>query len=150
MCGRWAGGRGWGEGVLPGAAAAALLPPAGPALTCPGLDRPPSKQRLLAVAPFLQQRLIRMRPKLIAALAADPERVAARLIALRALLPGADVAAVAGGRPSLLLDPEWGGVEARAAGLAAVYSEAEVARLVAAEPLLLAEDLEAVLAELQR
>lgn len=100
--------------------------------------------------PFLQDRLLRMSPKLLAALAADPALIAARLVELRALLPGADVAAVAGGRPSLLLPPEWERVPAAAAALADRYSEEEVARLVVAEPLLLAEDVEAILAELQR
>lgn len=54
-------------------------------------------------------------------------------------------------RPSLLLDPEWPGVPAAAARLQACYPDpADVARLVAAEPLLLAEDLDRVLAELER
>lgn len=110
----------------------------------------PVAQRLLTLMPFLQDRLLRMSPKLLAALAADPGLIAARLVELRALLPAADVAAVAGGRPSLLLPPEWERVPAAAAALARRYSEPEVARLVAAEPLLLAEDVEAVLAELQR
>lgn len=100
--------------------------------------------------PFLQDRLPRMRPKLLAALAADPDRVAARLIQLRSLLPAADVAAVAAVRPSLLLDGEWEGVAERAAALGRHYSEAEVARIVQAEPLLLAEELQGVLEELQR
>ncbi|KAL4431202.1 hypothetical protein ABPG75_006458 [Micractinium tetrahymenae] len=107
-------------------------------------------QRLLTLMPFLQDRLLRMSPKLLAALAADPSLVAARLIELKSLLPAAAVAAVAGGRPSLLLSPEWERLPAAAAALARRYSEEEVALLVAAEPLLLAEDVEAILAELQR
>ena len=53
-------------------------------------------------------------------------------------------------RPSLLLDGEWQRVPGGVAALAARYSEAEAARLAAAEPLLLAEDLEHVLQELGR
>lgn len=110
----------------------------------------PCLQRLFSLMPFLQQRMLRMQPKLLAALAADPDRVAARLIELKAMLPAADVAAVVGGRPSLLLEGEWEQVPKRVEQLAAHYTEEEVARLVAVEPLLLVEDIEEVLAELQR
>jgi hypothetical protein len=94
--------------------------------------------------------MLRMQPKLLAALAADPERVAGRLIELKSLLPLADVAAIAAQRPSLLLDGEWERVAGGAAQLAAVYAEAEVAKLASSEPLLLVEDLQHILAELQR
>jgi fermentation-respiration switch protein FrsA (DUF1100 family) len=94
--------------------------------------------------------MLRMQPKLLAALAADPERVAGRLIELKSLLPLANVAAIAGQRPSLLLDGEWERVAGGAAQLAAIYAEAEVAKLASAEPLLLVEDLQHILAELQR
>ena len=107
-------------------------------------------QRLLTLLPFLQDRMLRMQPRLLAALAADPERVAGRLIELKSLLPLADVAAIARQRPSLLLDGEWERVAGGAAQLGAVYEEAEVARIASAEPLLLVEDLQHILAELQR
>ncbi|PSC76419.1 ATP-dependent zinc metalloprotease FTSH mitochondrial isoform A [Micractinium conductrix] len=107
-------------------------------------------QHLLALMPFLTNRLPRLAPKLVAALVADPPTIAARLVELKRLLPAADVAAIAGGRPSLLVPPEWERLPAGVAALQARYSEEEVARLAAAEPLLLADDVEAVLAELQR
>lgn len=113
---------------------------------------PPSTptQRLLVACPFLQQRIVRMRPKLLAALAADPDLVATRLVELCGLLPGADVAGIACARPSLLLDPEWGGVPAAVAALARHYDPREVAHLASQQPLLLAESVDDVLAELQR
>ena len=48
-------------------------------------------QELLAVLPFLHDRLVRMRPKLLAALAQDSQQMAGRVIFLRELLPGADL-----------------------------------------------------------
>ena len=110
----------------------------------------PALQRLLTLMPFLQRRLLRIQPKLLAALAADPDLIAARLIQLKTLLPAADVAAVAGQRPSLLLDAEWQRVPVAVSQLLARYSEEEAAFLASREPLLLAEDVEAVLAELAR
>lgn len=107
-------------------------------------------QRLLYLMPFLQPRLLRIQPKLLAALAADPDLIAARLIELKALLPAADVAAVAGQRPSLLLAGEWERVPGAVRQLLALYSEEEAARLATAEPVLLADDVEEVLAELGR
>lgn len=76
--------------------------------------------------------------------------MAARLIELRLLLPGADIAAIVGQRPSLLLAGEWERVAAAVTHLLQRYSEAETAFLVSSEPLLLAEDVEEVLAELGR
>jgi HPt (histidine-containing phosphotransfer) domain-containing protein len=110
----------------------------------------PAVQRLLYLMPFLQPRLLRIQPKLLAALAADPDLIAARLIELKALLPAADVAAVAGQRPSLLLAGEWERVPDAVRQLLALYSEEEAARLATAEPVLLADDVEEVLAELGR
>ena len=63
-------------------------------------------QRLLTLLPFLQPRIPRMQPRLLAALAADPEGLASRLIQLKVLLPAADVGAIVTQRPSLLLLPE--------------------------------------------
>lgn len=110
----------------------------------------PCVQRLLTLMPFLQQRLLRIQPKLLAALAADPDLVASRLVELKMLLPAVDVARVAGQRPSLLLAGEWECVPGAVAQLLAHYSQEEAASLASAEPLLLAEDVEAVLAELAR
>ncbi|PRW58273.1 ER lumen retaining receptor isoform B [Chlorella sorokiniana] len=107
-------------------------------------------QRLFTLVPFLQERMLRMQPKLLAALAAEPEQLAQRLVELKTLLPQADVAAIVAQRPSLLLDGEWERVPAGVAALAACYSEEEAGRLASAEPLLLVEDLEHVLQELGR
>lgn len=112
--------------------------------------RCPRLQRLFTLMPFLQARMLRMQPKLLAALAAQPQVVAARMIELRGLLPGASVEAVLSQRPSLLLEGEWERVAGGVVALQARYSESEVARLATAEPLLLVADLEEVLQELGR
>lgn len=51
-------------------------------------------QRLLVIMPFLQARLVRMKPALVAALAEDVERSAERMIWLREALPGADIESI--------------------------------------------------------
>ena len=107
-------------------------------------------QRLLALLPCLTPRISRLRPELLAGLVTDIGRAAARLIELRGLLPGADVAAVLGQRPLLLLDGEWEQIPAGVAGLRRHFSEEQVARMVAQEPLLLLEDIDQVLRDLQR
>ena len=65
-------------------------------------------------------------------------------------MPQANLAAVAGQRPSLLLGEEWAGLPAAVGALRGRYSEGELSSMVAVEPLLLVEDLEGVLAELGR
>eukprot|EP00887_Chlorella_sp_A99_P005790 scaffold1.g5790.t1 len=70
-------------------------------------------QRLLVLMPFLERGLLRLPPRVLGGLAADPERAGRRLIALRAELPPtADVAALLSQRPSLLLEPDWPSVGA--------------------------------------
>eukprot|EP00887_Chlorella_sp_A99_P005535 scaffold1.g5535.t1 len=100
--------------------------------------------------PFLEPQLARLRPALLAGLAADPERAAARLVELRALLPRANVAAVLSQRPSLVLDGEWEAVPAGLARLLAYYTEEEAAAMVSVEPCLLLDDVRVVLRELTR
>jgi hypothetical protein len=66
-----------------------------------GLDVPRFEaqlERLLVLLPFLQTRLLRMRPALIAALAEDVDRTAERIIALKDALPGVNIEAVISGR----------------------------------------------------
>ena len=53
-------------------------------------------------------------------------------------------------RPSLLLGSELAGVPEAVARLRAHYTDTELARMVSAEPLLLVEDVDAILAELER
>jgi hypothetical protein len=105
---------------------------------------------LLAVAPFLRGRLPRMRPSLLVALASDVQRFAVRLVCLKDLIPGADVAAIVSMRPSLLLDGEFERIPAALEGLKRYFDEEDVARMTSLEPLLLVEDIEAVLKELER
>lgn len=114
-------------------------------------DFEPRVQAVLVLMPFLAPKLPRLRPELLAGLAADIERTATRLLQLRALLPTqADAAAVLSARPSLLLDGEWERLPAGLDALLRRFSEGDVARLVHAEPSLLLEDVDGVLRELQR
>jgi hypothetical protein len=59
-----------------------------------GVSRHPSLhsiQELLVVLPFLKDRLVRIKPALLAALAQDAHQTAGRVIALKNLLPRADL-----------------------------------------------------------
>ena len=60
--------------------------------------------KLMALLPGLEFRFERMKADLVIKLLTQPQGVAARLVALRAALPAADIAAIATTVPSLLTD----------------------------------------------
>lgn len=107
--------------------------------------------QLLVIMPFLQARLARIKPELLAGLASDVETTASRILSLKVdLIPGADVESILHQRPSLLLNPEWSKIGACLSGLQTHYSDKDIAAMVSKEPLLLVEDVEKILRELER
>jgi len=66
------------------------------------------------------------------------------------MLPSTDVAAVLAGRPSLLLEGEWELVPAALVSLQSMFSDADVAALIEAEPVILTQDVDVLWRELQR
>ena len=115
-------------------------------------------------------RLASLPPPLRASVAADPGGVARRVLLLKAALPGADVAGLISRAPALALDPAACAAASAAAPTARALlqgglgadsgsggdgdgdgsSSSSVDALIAAQPLLLTEDLEAVVAEIRR
>lgn len=146
---------------------------------CGGLGDDDLAARLAAlgnvVGPSLAGRLLALHVDLLAELASDVGAVAARVVALKEAFPTADVAAIVGRRPQLLGAAEFARVPAARAALLALYGggggeggggvegqEASAASAAAAaagsvvdglverQPLLLVEDLDELLAELER
>ena len=60
--------------------------------------------KLMALLPGLEFRFERMKADLVIKLLTQPQGIAARLVALRAALPAADIAAITTTLPSLLTD----------------------------------------------
>lgn len=105
---------------------------------------------LLVIMPFLQSRLVRMKPELLASLASDVSKTANRIIELKMMIPGVNMEAVCSQRPSLLLDVEWSKVPVALEKLAQHYDDDVIASMVSEEPLLLVEDVNKILLELER
>jgi hypothetical protein len=61
---------------------------------------------LTNLLPGLEQKLASAPPKMVAQLAADPNNVASRLLALKDIFPDADLSRMVNGRLSLLLDDD--------------------------------------------
>lgn len=81
----------------------------------------------------------------------DPGATAARLVALRELLPRANVSALVAGHPKLLLSLSVEQVAAKLAELRALLGPAvDVEGLIEAEPMLLRADLPRLMSELAR
>ncbi|KAI8476739.1 MAG: hypothetical protein J3K34DRAFT_222803 [Monoraphidium minutum] len=130
---------------------------------CGGLSEAELRERLEALAalvPSLAGRLLLLRADLLGELVGDVGAVAAKMLQLKAWFPTADLAELVGRRPSLLSAAEFGRVGAARRQLLARFPDpggggagaasAAVDRLVTAQPLLLVEDVEALLAELER
>eukprot|EP00887_Chlorella_sp_A99_P002705 scaffold6.g2705.t1 len=107
-------------------------------------------ERLAALLPALRPRLASMPPHALAALAVD--ELAGRLVALKEILPSADVGLLASRAPRLLLDPfDPAALATAAARLRALLPGVVVGALVEKHPEALdAEGLEAALAEAAR
>ncbi|KAK9843763.1 hypothetical protein WJX81_005353 [Elliptochloris bilobata] len=106
---------------------------------------------LLALLPGLSDRMRRMKPDLLARLCEDTNCVAARLVQLKSLFPeGTDVEQLVTNRPDLLLDGEFQRLPAALAKLEAAFPNSDVGGMVAAQPLLLVEDINLVIEELRR
>ena len=74
-----------------------------------GIDEADMDNRLSLLAnllPGLEQKLSSAPPTLVAKLAADPQRVAVRLMKLKEIFPDADLSKMVSGRISLLLDDD--------------------------------------------
>lgn len=107
---------------------------------------------LLALMPALRARLAGMRPATLAALAADPDAVALRLLGLKRAFPGGDVGTLASRVPRLVLP----GADAAALCVAAdrlraLFPRLDVDRAVVENPSMLDVDgVEAAVAEARR
>jgi hypothetical protein len=106
---------------------------------------------LLVIMPFLQPRLVRMKPALLAALAADVVKTAERVITLKDMLnDGANIESILSQRPSLLLDEDWPKIPLALASLRKFYDDVVIADMASAEPILLVENVDSILRELER
>ena len=117
-------------------------------ITLPQLDERLAELSLLL--PTLVAKLDRLEAGLVLHLVADLPAVTQRILDLRQLLPSLDLSALLADSPWLLTQaPEL--VQQQLAGLAdALPPSVDIERLVAAEPMLLRADIQAVLADLRR
>jgi hypothetical protein len=106
---------------------------------------------LLIVMPFLQPRLVRMKPALLAGLAADVGKTAERMVTLKNMLDeGANIESILSQRPSLVLDEDWPKIPLALDSLKKYYDDVAIAEMATAEPILLVENVDGVLRELER
>jgi hypothetical protein len=106
---------------------------------------------LLIIMPFLQARLVRMKPALLAALATDVVKTAERVIQLKNMLdPGANIESILSQRPSLVLDEDWPKIPLALETLRKYYDDVAIAEMASAEPILLVENVDSILRELER
>eukprot|EP00887_Chlorella_sp_A99_P001437 scaffold8.g1437.t1 len=107
--------------------------------------------RLLLLLPTLRPRLVSMKPQTLAALVAQVDEVAGRLVELKAVFPGADAAALAVREPGLVLGFEMRRLRDIAAALRALLPALNVDALVQENPSMLDIDgLQAAMAEAAR
>eukprot|EP00892_Ulva_mutabilis_P001596 jgi/Ulvmu1/11437/UM076_0011.1 len=108
-------------------------------------------EALLSLLPDFEQRLINLPQPQVTELLTDVNIIAARMIELKRMLPFCDVDAIATSCPRLLLAEDWPTVVAAVAQLRALYSnEDDIAALVQLNPVILHQDVNFVIAELQR
>ena len=107
-------------------------------------------ESLLTVMPFLQARLVRMKPALLAALAADVEKTATRIVQLQNILSGGNMESILSQRPSLVLDEEWVKIPAALESLKKHYNDEHIAQMASKEPILLIENVDTILKDLER
>lgn len=115
-----------------------------------GLERAEFDARvadLIGILPEVQ--IVRMKPDILAGLVKDPPETARRLLRFKIIFPGANVAAIAARRPSLLLE-EFGALDARRALLDRLFGHAFVDGLVERQPILLVADIEQAVQDLKR
>jgi hypothetical protein len=105
---------------------------------------------LLIIMPFLQQRLVRMKPALLAALATDVAKTAERMINLKNMLDGANIESILSQRPSLVLDEDWPKIPLALTSLRKYYDDVAIAEMASQEPILLVENVDSILRELER
>lgn len=106
---------------------------------------------LLIIMPFLQPRLVRMKPALLAALATDVVKTAERVIQLKNMLDdGANIESILSQRPSLVLNEDWPKIPLALASLRKYYDDVAIAEMASAEPILLVENVDSILRELER
>jgi len=106
---------------------------------------------LLVIMPFLQPRLVRMKPALLAALATDVVKTAERVIQFKNMLDErANIESILSQRPSLVLDEDWPKIPLALASLRKFYDDVTIADMASAEPILLVENVDSILRELER
>ncbi|KAK9831855.1 hypothetical protein WJX81_002077 [Elliptochloris bilobata] len=103
-------------------------------LGCREEDMEERLQSLQALLPDMVGRLPSMKPKLIAQLASNPQRLANALVQLKRMFPGANPALLVARRPALALQGDLADVDAAGQQLRDLLPGVDVDRLVEAHP----------------
>ncbi|KAK9810394.1 hypothetical protein WJX72_009951 [[Myrmecia] bisecta] len=106
-------------------------------------------QALVTLLPDLKDRLLRLQSKLLVALVEDVPQAGRRLIELKGMLPMANVSAIVVSRPALLLDEEFNAIPGAVAQLRSLFNDKDLSRMVESQPLLLVEDITAIIQQLE-
>lgn len=105
---------------------------------------------LAVLLPDMVGKLERMRADLVLQLVADTDGVARKLVALRSVVPTANLSDMFSRNPSLLLEITVEQVQVQVDALRAALPGVDVEKLLDREPLLLRADIRAVLDDIRR